>query len=181
MTSALPPAAARRVRHPCPEDGGRVDMRAVGAAAVFGVGGPVDLAAAGVGDDEHATEPVRDRVQRADAVHGDAERVAERGGGDHADPQAGERAGPDAGDDAARSVSAIPASSQAATTAGMSSSACLRASWATRTERWTHPSAVSSTTPAVTAGVAVSRASTCTAERAYPGAEAVRGPVSAAA
>ena len=86
------PGGRGHVGQPLDQRGGRVDVRAVGAVAVGVVGGPVDLAAAGVGDDDDRAEPVRDGVERADAVHGHAERVAQRGGGDHADPQPGERA-----------------------------------------------------------------------------------------
>lgn len=60
---------------------------------------PVDLLAAGVGrDDERFVETggVREAVQRADAVHRDAEHVAEGGGGHQSDPQPRVGAGADA-------------------------------------------------------------------------------------
>ena len=66
------------------------------------VAGPVDLVASRIGGDEQVPDlgaGGADRVERADAVGRDADRVGERGRGDEPDPQAGERSGSGADDD----------------------------------------------------------------------------------
>ena len=87
--------------------GGLADFRSLDALILL-VPGPVDLPAAGVGDDEQVpavgvgvgTSRVGgDRVERAHPVHRNAERIAERGGCHHSHPQAGERTGAHTDDD----------------------------------------------------------------------------------
>ncbi len=95
--------------------GRAVHARALGAAALGVVRGPVDLLAARVrGDRERLPGQALgaglegDRVQGADAVHRQPEGVTERGGGHQADPQAGVRARADADRDPGQPVLVHP-------------------------------------------------------------------------
>ena len=102
---------------------------------------------------------VREAVQRAHAVHGDAERGAEGGGGHQADAQPGVRAGADADDDAGDGVElrARPRRAPGRRRAAAAPRAGARRPGWTRRGR---PSPSCRAT--VTAGVAVSRASRST-------------------
>ena len=136
------------------------------------VGGPVDLAAAGVGDDEQG-RPARPTASAAIASSehtpctGTPSASPERGGGDHADPQAGERARPDPDDDRVDVAQRDPRVGAGVEHRGHQqlARACGRRARRAAARGSRPRPRCRSTTPAVTAGVAVSRASTSTSAR----------------